>query len=346
MFNNVTTIITKEYILSKVSQEQIFLKYLGFEPTDRGQFVNPLRTTDSNPGCSFYIDARGYWKFHDVAAKYNWDCFNVVEYNYNLGFKEALIRIAIDFGIIEGNQSTLYISSKQKVKRKAAQLRIKRRSWTKKDYAFWRDYHISPERLEFFSVSPVQQSWIAREDNILVPSYFYKESDPCYAYHFGGYEYKLYFPLRTIGKFLHANSTIIQGYSQLPQTGDNLLYTKSFKDVMCIDNFSQEFDLYSVAPMSETVVVNKDVFTDLYNRFDNQGTLFDFDRAGIRLMQRYKEAYKLQPYMFGMEFRSRLFGKEPIKDFADHLKIKGVDETKRLIERFISKKEYDGRNIF
>jgi hypothetical protein len=50
--------------------------------------------------------------------------------------------------------------------------------------------------------------------------------------------------------------------------------------------------------------------------------------------------------MFGMEFRSRLFGKEPIKDFADHLKIKGVDETKRLIERFITKKEYDGRNIF
>jgi hypothetical protein len=63
-------------------------------------------------------------------------------------------------------------------------------------------------------------------------------------------------------------------------------------------------------------------------------------------MQRYKEAYKLQPYMLGMEFRSTLFGKEPIKYFADHLKIKGVDETKRLIERFITKKEYDTDKVF
>ena len=346
MFNNAVTIITKEFILSKVSQEQIFIKYLQIEPNDRGSFVNPLRSNDESPGCSFYIDSRGYWKFHDIAAAYNWDCFNVVEFSYNLTFKEALIRIAIDFGILEGNISTNYISNKQKVKRQPCRIRIKRRNWLKSDYAFWKSYHISEERLAFYNVSPVQQAWLVREDNILVPAYYHSYTDPCFSYYFpyfGTYEYKLYFPLRPKNKFLHVNSNILQGYEQLPQGGDNLLYTKSFKDVMCIDNFSREFSLYSVAPMSETVVVGKEIFSDLYNRFDNQGTLFDFDRAGIRLMKKYKDEYKLHPYMFGMEFRSKLFGKEPIKDFSDYLKIKGIDETKRLIERFITKKEYESK---
>src|SRR6185369_670963 len=283
-------------------------------------------------------------KFKDHAGGYDWDCFNVVEFSYSLTFKEALIRVAIDFGILEGNISTNYISTKQKTKRQPSKLRIKRRLWTKSDYSFWKSYHILPERLDFFKVSPVQQAWIAREDNILVDAYYYRFDDPCFTYHFpyfGSYEYKLYFPLRPKNKFLHVNSNILQGYEQLPKFADNLLYTKSFKDVMCIDNFSHEFSLYSVAPMSEMVVVGKEIFTDLYNRFDNQGTLFDFDRAGIRLMKKYKNEYKLHPYMFGMEFRSKLFGKEPIKDFSDYLKIKGIDETKRLIERFITKKEYE-----
>lgn len=342
MFNNAITIINKEFILSKISEEQIFIKYLGLEPVDKGQFINPLRNNDENAGCSFYINTQGIWKFHDIAAGYNWDCFNVVEFSYGLSFKEALIRIAIDFGILEGNISNHYIAKKEKVKRQAAKLRIKRRAWTKSDYIFWKSYHISPERLDFFKVSPVQQAWLAREDNILVTAYYYKEADPCYAYYFpsyGSYEYKLYFPLRNKNKFLHVNSNIIQGFEQLPDTGDNLLYTKSLKDVMCIDNFSNEFNLYSVAPMSETVLIDKEQFSNLYNRFDNSGTLFDFDRTGIKLMKKYKDEYRLQPYMFGMEFRNRLFGKESIKDFSDFLKIKGIDETKRLIERFIQKKE-------
>src|SRR5205085_2779390 len=114
---NAVTVITKEFILSRISEERIFIKYLGLEPVDRGSFCNPLRPNDDDPGCSFYVDRRGVWKFHDIAAGYNWDCFNVVEFSYNFSFKEALIRIAIDFGILEGNVSNHYIAKKQKVKR-------------------------------------------------------------------------------------------------------------------------------------------------------------------------------------------------------------------------------------
>lgn len=339
MFNNASLLVNKEFILSKVSESDVFIRYLGLEPVDRGSFINPLRDNDDTPGCSFYVDSRGYWKFHDIAAGHNWDCFNVVEFSFGLNFKEALIRIAVDFNLIQGNASTAYIINRQKLRRSSTEIRIARRAWTRKDYSLWAKYHIKPERLDFFKVSPIIHAWTYNQGTTKL-AYGHRENDPGYAYHFGGYDYKLYFPLRPKGKHLHVKSNIVQGYQQLPTQADNLLYTKSLKDVMCLDTFSQEFDLYSVAPMSETVVIDKEIFTDLYNRFDNQGTLFDFDRAGIRLMGKYRETYQLQPYMFGMEFRNKLFGKQPIKDFSDFVSIKGIDETKRLIERFLKRKEY------
>lgn len=333
MFNNAATIITKDFILARVSEEDIFKKYLGLEPTETGSFINPLRGGDSNPGCGFYVDQRGVWKFKDHAAGFNWDCFNVLEYDLGLNFKEALIQIAIDFSLIDGNSSKI-VRPIIKRRKPTTEIRIKRRNWTKKDYEFWFQYHITEERLAFFQVFPIQQAWFVN-NYILEPIYYYKESDPCFCYHFDGYEYKLYFPLREKGRFLHVNSNILQGYKQLPVEGTNFLYTKSFKDVMCIDVLGREFDLSSSAPMSETVVVSKELHIDIYNRFDNIGTLFDFDRTGITLTRKYEKAYNTQSFFFGKQFRGQVFGKPSLKDFADFMRIYGVDTTRRLIEHFI-----------
>lgn len=342
MFDNAATAITKQFILDHVTEEDIFKRYLGLEPTEAGSFTNPLRPNDHNPGCNFYVDSRGVWKFKDYAAGFNWDCFNVIEYDYGISFKEALIKVAIDFNLIHGNSPIKKLGIQNKVKQKPPELRVKRRPWTKEDYKFWAQYYITPERLEFFKVYPIQAAWFLREGVILQPIYGYTSSDPCFCYHFGSYDYKLYFPLRERGKFIHINSSIIQGYDQLPKEGGNLLITKSFKDVMAIDVLSREFDLYSVAPMSETIVIPKESYIDLYNRFDSIGTLFDFDRAGIKLMRKYEDAYRLPYYFFGKEFRLKVFGKAVIKDYADHQRVRGLDETRRLIERFLTKPQITG----
>ncbi len=340
MFENASTIISKEFILKYVSEEDIFKKYLGLEPTERGSFINPLRN-DHSPGCGFYIDARGAWKFHDVAAKLNWDCFNVVEYDYGLTFKEALIRIAIDFNLVDGSAEKAYRDVRVKKKRPPLELRVKRRKWYNKDYAYWAQFGITPERLEFFAVFPLSNAWFL-DNGQLNPIYFYNENDPCYAYHFGGYDYKLYFPLRTSKKFIHLKSDIIQGYNQLPQYGENFLFTKSFKDVMCIDSIGREFDLCSGAPMAETIVVTPEQFSDVYNRFDNLATLFDLDRTGVYLARLYKERYELPSYFFGKHYRGCVFGKPIIKDFADFRAKQGEDNLKRLVEQFIKRKNYEG----
>src|SRR6478609_2267374 len=104
MFDNNTVNITKEFILSKVTEEQIFIKYLGIEPKDKGSFTNPLRGNDSSPGCSFYVNPQGKWIFKDFAGGFSWDCFNVVEYAFNCSFKDSLIRVGIDFDIFSGTK--------------------------------------------------------------------------------------------------------------------------------------------------------------------------------------------------------------------------------------------------
>jgi hypothetical protein len=336
MFSNVLFSISKEWILKRVSEEDIFKRYLGIEPSLKGQFRNTLRT-DKNADCSFYINSLGRWKFKDFAGGFNWDCFNVVEYKENLSFKEALVRIAIDFGLIHGKEADAFLlATTERKQKEKVQIRVKKRSWTKEDIKFWRERYISESQLARFNIYPISHAWFVKA-NILVPAYYFTSNDPCYCYDFGNYEYKLYFPKRTSGKkFLQSASNYIQGFEQLPQFGNNLLYTKSMKDVVAIDNFSNIFDLYSVAPLSETVVISTEMFSDLYNRFDNQATLFDFDRTGIRLARKYESLYKLPFFFFGKSFRGSIFKCQTgIKDFSDFLMYNGLDKTKSLIEKFI-----------
>jgi len=329
MYNNFEYNITKEVILSKVSEEEIFKYYLGFEPSTVGSYVNKLRG-DDDPGCSFYVNPKGVWKFNDFAGGFNWDCFNVVQYAYNCSFKEALLYIARDFNLIKGDKTILNYPAP--IKREKPGMRIKSRSWTNADYEIWRQWGIREERLDFFYVKPLEKAWWVREGKLEV-SYFYTKNDPAYAYDFGNDQYQIYMPFRERGKrHLLVNTKIIMGYEQLPETATNLCITKSFKDVMVFDIFSREFDLYAIAPASETILLSLEAFKNLYNRFDNIGTLFDFDRAGIRLMRKYEKEYQLPFRMFGKSYKL-----QNIKDISDHNLIKGEDATRRLIESELKK---------
>ena len=327
MFNNESLNINKEYILSKITEEQIFIKYLNLEPSDSGLYTNPLRD-DKHPSCSFYIDSRGHWKFKDFAYKWNWDCFNVVEYYYNCIFKEALIRIAVDFSLISGSKVDIQFN-KTESKPKITGLRIKRRNWYKEDYAFWLQFGITPSTLHYFNVFPISNAWFV-QNSVLTSCYFYTKEDICFAYHFNNYDYKLYFPNRAKGRFIQLRSDIQQGWGQLPTFGKYLLHTKSMKDVMAL----YEFGINAIASMSETIRITKEQFIDVYNRFDNHYSLFDFDRTGITLAREYEQLYGVKPLFFGKEYKGGNFVKSSnsIKDFAEYVKFKGRDKAKQLIE--------------
>jgi len=327
---NFTSPVTRDNILKKVSEEDIFEKYLGIRPNYSKQFCNPLRE-DKNPSCSFYIDSRNRIKFVDPARGFNWDCFNVVEYLEKTSFKEAMKIIATDFGLINGTR-TNPIQTRSVVQREKTYIRIKRRDWCKEDKEYWYDrYYQTRVDLQKLCIFPISHAWYERVGCPLEQFYYYKTGDPCYAYHFGGYDYKLYFPKREKGnRFRQTRGDIFQGYNQLPEKMHILVIIKSFKDVACFNKIGKEFDAWSGAPMSETQLIPVGLMNELQERADYIFTFFDFDRAGIKLMRKYEREYGIPWLMLGKNYKN-----QGIKDFADLLHIKRWDYTRQLfIEQY------------
>lgn len=318
--------LTKEFILKRIQEEDIFERYLGFRPDYRNQFCNPLRK-DNHPSCNFYVDKFDRIKFADPAGGFNWDCFNVVEYTFRTDFRGAMKIIATDFGLTEGVSTIPHIARAQRSKEKI-ELRVKRRPLVKADLRYWFDkYYQTDEDLHTLSIFPISHAWYLRQ-GVLEQFYVYRMDDPCYCYHFGGYDYKLYFPFREKGnKFRQNRGDIIQGLNLLPPRGHILLNTKAYKDVACIRKFTKYFDIHSIATMGETQMLPADLYYDLTERFDYILNLFDLDAAGIRLARRYKEEYNT-PYLF-FNRQSKTVG---IKDFSDYLEIKRFDETLNLMK--------------
>jgi len=324
-----TVPLSKEFILKRVSEEDIFERYLGIRPEYVHQFCNPLRT-DNHPGCGFYVDKFQRIKFSDQAGGFNWDCFNVVEYLFKCDFKTAMKTIATDFGLTGGTLSNPTINRVQRGAEKL-ELRIKRRDWNWEDKTFWFDrYYQTRDDLAWGWTSPVSHAWYYRSSGIHDLFYSYKTGDPCYAYHFGNYNYKLYFPFREKHKKFRQNrGDIIQGYAQLPASGEILVITKSMKDVLCL----RKLGITAIAPMSESQVISLEVMTELKTRFKLIFTLFDFDRAGIRLTRKYEKAYNTTSLLFGKAYRHGTFvqGSGGIKDFADYLELYRLEPTKQLV---------------
>jgi hypothetical protein len=317
--------ITKEWVLEKVSEEEIFKFYLGIFPEFGIGFKNPLRK-DDDPDCFFYVAPNGMLKFNDIAQKWNWDCFNVVQHIYKCNFYQALKHISEDFDLIEKNndkKAVTYLSLDKVSGNK--EIKVKRRKWYDIDKEYWTQYHITKEALEFFNVAPLETAWL---NNEII--YSFKRGDIGYVYHFNGYNYKLYFPNRKrdtspYPRFYHNNGKIIQGYTQLPTHGENLIITKSLKDVICL----YLFDIPAIAPMSENIYMNLGQINQLRNRFKNIYILFDNDYKGRKATIYYKNQFNLTPLLFPQDMK---------KDFSDNLKEFGyqsildyVEEIKRIL---------------
>lgn len=317
--------ITRDEILENIHEEDIFEKYLGIKPTLSWTYTNPLRT-DKKAGCRFYYDSRGRLIFYDFSRRISYDCFNVVQSVYNCSFYNSIKIIARDFNLSDikiGNEfrrKRLFPNKKKKTI-----IKITSRNWEKKDFDWWNKYHIdevydTKKYLKFMDVYPCKSIWVNDE-------YFrIKSGELCYAYYYGkdlnGVDnIKLYFPLRTYNRFINNCPEVLQGHNKLPLTGDNLIITKSYKDVICL----RLFKIYSVSPSSENVLLTEDQFIDLYNRFDNIYSLMDNDRIGMRMAWELRKRFEITPLLFPKDMK---------KDFSDNLEELGIVETQEIINYY------------
>lgn len=201
----------------------------------------------------------------------------------------------------------------------SADIRIKRRSWNQDDTHYWGRWKFRKETLDFYHISAVERAWVNDES---VYAYL-KRGQEAYVYHFGQYDYKVYFPWRTSTRFIHNNSWVLQGYLQLPASGDVVVITKSLKDVAKL----YEFGIAAVAPMSETTLPSVAHMEELAERFGRMVIFYDNDMPGRRQMVRIRKAYGRQ---FMLDFVC--FPQGYPKDLTDYYEQRGEESTLSIIE--------------
>ena len=256
--------LTKQNILDKISQVNIFATYLGLPAEviqnciDTGELIcNPLRI-DEHPTAGFKYDNRGKLKFRDFSGYFWGDCFDIVAYvmsviyhkPYNINDKADFIKILrhITFtfkDIFYGQEKDITLVNEintaiATIRHSKPIIELVVREWNKDDENYWKQFGVSLQYLNLNFVYAIDQYYINRKINP-EPKYYYKSSDPCYGYLLGQdrsgiYNIKLYFPNRKkdITRFI-TNCNHLEGIYNLDRNDyDYIVITKSTKDRLSI----------------------------------------------------------------------------------------------------------------
>lgn len=314
----IPTDITLDYILSKVSEYDIYAHYLGQFKV--GAIYNSPFRKDKNPSFGIYYSKRTkqlLFKDHGTG-----ECGNIVKFvslytgltNYNDILKDIVKQLNI-------TTDTKLDSSKQYIPSSETVIGIVRQKFTPTDINYWSQFNISEKTLKKFNVNSIKYYLC----NGIVKG-IYKEDNPMYVYKVYN-NFKIYRPLADKYTKWRNNLTEydIQGYAQLPSKGDTLIITKSMKDVMCL----YEMGIPAISPSSESTFIPNDILEGLKKRFKRIIILFDRDNAGVKYLRKMSLKTGLEGLLVHKKFKA--------KDISDAIKANSFEEIKEWLYGEIKK---------
>jgi hypothetical protein len=301
--------ITKELLLSRVSEETYMEHYLGL-PVKKGLFINPMRD-DKKPTASFFRNKKDDLIFHDFRGDFHGNFISVVMKLFSCSYFKALKIIANDFNFAEfkgynKNEAKIeYSGVEYKETQSTSIIQIEEKQFSQKELDWWDSFGISKTTLDKFKV-------VSCSSVFLNGQYFTSSTDksPIFGYYGGkkdGIElWRIYMPTKKTFRFLsNWSSLIIQGAKQLPDSGKHCILVKSLKDTMTLN----EFGFIACAPNAESVTITKSQFDRLSMKYnDNIIVFFDNDLAGVQGAHRYKKQFNCRCIFIKRKFA---------KDFSD-----------------------------
>lgn len=321
--------ITKEFIFSKgINQESIMQYYTGLNVRSKRLTFSPFRN-DNHVTCSFYKSKSNILYLHDFATNEHINCFQVVMKKFNVNYYEALEIIAKDFGLIKGTHSNIVapIIVKPIKETESSNIQVQIKDYTEEELKWWESFGISKKLLKKYHIYSLQHVFINGQLRFTSSN-----KCPIYGYYFGkdkngNEKWKCYFPLKTEYRFLNnLSKKVLQGYHQLPKTGDLLVITKSMKDVVALYGFG----IAAVSPNSETLFVDDKKLEEFKQRFKHILVVYDNDRPGLYNMAKIRRDHPELNYFYMPWYLA--------KDFTDSIKLVGVENMKEYIDEFF--KEY------
>ena len=319
--------IDKDFILSKINQESIMQHYTGNDVTSKKLVTSCLRS-DNHVTCGYYKSKSGVLYMHDFATGEHLDCWNLVMKMFNVNYYQALEIIAKDFCLVESNiVKTKPVIVPEIKETESAIIQVQIKSFTQKELDWWQQFGINKKILKKYHIYSLQYVFLNGELRFTS-----SEKCPIYGYYFGKDKnskelWKIYFPFNKEKGIRFINNLpkkVLQGYHQLPKTGDLLVITKSMKDVASMYGFG----ITAVSTPSESTFISDKQLEEFKSRFKHIVVLYDSDRPGKHNLWLIRKKYPELNYF--------VLPNNLEKDFTDTLKVIGVDKMKELIKQFMS----------
>lgn len=319
--------IDKDFILSKINQESIMQHYTGNDVTSKKLVTSCLRS-DNHVTCGYYKSKSGVLYMHDFATGEHLDCWNLVMKMFNVNYYQALEIIAKDFCLVESNiVKTKPVIVPEIKETESAIIQVQIKSFTQKELDWWQQFGINKKILKKYHIYSLQYVFLNGELRFTS-----SEKCPIYGYYFGKDKnskelWKIYFPFNKEKGIRFINNLpkkVLQGYHQLPKTGDLLVITKSMKDVASMYGFG----ITAVSTPSESTFVSDKQLEEFKSRFKHIVVLYDSDRPGKHNLWIIRKKYPELNYF--------VLPNNLEKDFTDTLKVIGANKMKKLIKQFMS----------
>lgn len=336
----VKPIINRERILSKITEFDIYNKYIKEDIKLKEPISSPFRE-DNIPSFAIYRNCEGKLLYNDFVLG-GGNCFQFVKYlfGYNSWF-EVYSRIGIDFWLdldfycsdtLKKNDIN---NTKPKIGKKPKpsedfELGISVRVLEDYDIRYWKNHGISLQSLKKYNVFPIDYIIFkkkSREEIIKADKYAYayiEKKD-------NKISYKIYQPFSKYKWFGDVNISIWQGWSQLPSHSDILIITKSLKDVMAIN---ENCKLASVSLQSEKTKPKTSVMHELKRRFTTIYVLYDndFDKS-----TNYGQVFARELYEEYDLINIRIPDKYKAKDYTDLIKKYGKKQATNILSEEINR---------
>lgn len=305
-----------------LGQEAIMEFYFGDKIDLRRKYINPFRK-DTRPSCKFQWSQQRNLYFYDFATeKVVYSPLDIAMIATGYGYPDILYKIESDFQLKHldySDRKKLLLEAKDHPipEIKPATIKVKVTSFNKSDYDYWASFGITPSILKFYDVRRVDKAWIS--DDLW---YINNEHDPCYRYK-EKERFKLYRPFskhKTKWRSTYFGG-ILEGYTQLPHKGTQLIITKGLKDVMMFHSLG----INAVAVRSENTPMSQNAFELLKARFDRLYLWFDADEAGIVGCKKMRDMYGIP-----CVFHDPIWGKDPSDIYKKHGKEKLLELCKHL----------------
>jgi|WetSurMetagenome_2_1015567.scaffolds.fasta_scaffold00080_60 hypothetical protein len=314
-----TNNINLEYndILTKISEYDIYKTY--FKDFQIGKLYRSPFRKDKNPSFAIYVGKRGNLMYKDHGTG---ECGNIISFVSKItgikDFKQILHRISKDTNI---DIRPKYHEIQHYEQPSESLIGVVRQEFTDIDIKYWQQFNISINTLKKFNVNSIKYYLC----NGIV-KFTYRDDCPMYSYKVYNH-FKIYRPLANKKTKWRNNLTEydIQGYKQLPKSGNILFITKSLKDVMAL----YELGYAAISVSSETTFIPDIVLKRILKRFNNVFILFDRDVTGVR-------ETRLQSFKTGLNaiFINK---KYHAKDISDAIKVNGFDCIKKWLDETTEK---------